>query len=87
MLGLLKDLDPSLDFSDTEKVQMLYFNLEKWLTCQTLLTVQLHFDRFREAENDNWPFFEISGNEILGKGLINFLLKNLATIFEIWSLE
>lgn len=52
MLGLLKELDPSLDFSDTEKVQMLYFNLEKWLTCQTLLTVQLHFDRFREAEND-----------------------------------
>ena len=38
MLGLLKELDPSLDFSDTEKVQMLYFNLEKWLTCQTLLT-------------------------------------------------
>ena len=27
--------------------------------------------------------FEISGNEILGKGLINFLMKNLATIFEI----
>ena len=66
---------PSLDFSDTEKVQMLYFYFKNgW---QTLSTVQLKiFDRFWEAKIDKWPIFGKSVNEILGTDQINIFMKN-----------